>query len=151
MQVKTEKIVAAPKHQLGTSHLPVFRHFTGHALRKLDKHGKGNVVYRFFNSRGQLLYVGVTKNLGARCSNHCTKPWWPEVAFVSIDNMFKSRKQAEFFEKQAIEREHPVYNCMHNVAVQDCSHPLTHKVYNPHRAVGLSSPAVAAIAGIGGD
>ena len=143
-----QRIARAPKHTLGGKSLAVLRHFTGQPVRNFDKNCKGHVVYRFFSAKGSLLYVGVTNNLAARCSSHRLKPWWSEVYFASVDNMFRTRLQAERSEAQAIEREHPLYNKCHNTPIESCSHGCRHDGSTRHRAVGLSSPAVASVAGI---
>lgn len=143
-----QKVDKAHKHQLGFRSVPVLRHFTGVPIKNLKKHCTGHVIYRFFDRNGTLLYVGVTKSLEKRCMGHSRRPWWWDVYFISVDNMFQTRAEAESMEAQAISREHPVHNIAHNSTLAGCRHAVKHEVNTRHRAVGLSSPAVAKIAGI---
>jgi predicted GIY-YIG superfamily endonuclease len=70
-------------------------------------------LYRFFAADNALLYVGVTRTLGARWSSHAkTKPWWPEVHHQTVE-WFDSRDAALAAEKVAIKSEGPRYNDSH--------------------------------------
>ena len=67
-------------------------------------------VYRLFNRAGELLYVGVTKNVGNRLLGHARcQPWWPDVDSVSTQ-CFATRAQAEAEEGRAIALEDPLHN-----------------------------------------
>ena len=57
-----------------------------------------------------LLYIGVTKNIGARLAGHRrVQPWWPEVAAVSCE-YFLTMPAAMAAEAEAIRSESPRYN-----------------------------------------
>lgn len=71
-------------------------------------------LYRFFDATGQLLYVGITCNLGRRFKAHrLEQPWWPEVARTVIDR-YADRGAVEQAEREAIETERPRWNVVHN-------------------------------------
>nr|BFF25036.1 hypothetical protein GCM10025732_30010 [Glycomyces mayteni] len=68
------------------------------------------VLYRMFNARGELLYVGITGNLTSRLAAHeREKPWWSEVSQILTEH-HDSRGQVEAAERAAVIREHPKYN-----------------------------------------
>ncbi|MET8113789.1 GIY-YIG nuclease family protein [Streptomyces prasinus] len=70
-------------------------------------------LYRFFDTEGALLYVGITKSFGQRWLNHSRKkPWWPQVQSHTAE-WFKSRPEAEAAEKQAVVAERPLRNVVH--------------------------------------
>lgn len=59
---------------------------------------------------GDLLYVGSTKNVGARLAAHArSQPWWNEVAAVSCE-YFDTMIGALAAEAKAIRDERPRYN-----------------------------------------
>lgn len=67
-------------------------------------------IYRFFDSYGSLLYVGITKDFKNRMSNHSTsQPWWPEVSRMEVD-FLPSWEEASSEEVLAISLESPRYN-----------------------------------------
>lgn len=67
-------------------------------------------LYRCYSSGGDLLYVGITKNIGMRWQKHSSaSAWWPQVARQTID-WYESRPAAEIAERVAIRTEHPKYN-----------------------------------------
>jgi predicted GIY-YIG superfamily endonuclease len=67
-------------------------------------------VYRFYDADGQLLYVGMTGNLGRRFAMHAaTKKWWPQVARRTAE-WFGDRGEAAQAEREAIRAEKPVHN-----------------------------------------
>lgn len=73
-------------------------------------------LYRFRNSDGHLLYVGISGNPPRRWVEHSdSKPWWREVASLSLE-WFDTRAEALDAEILAICRERPVYNIQHNDA-----------------------------------
>lgn len=68
------------------------------------------VVYRLYDARGQLLYVGKAVSLPSRCRAHkATQPWWPEVASVTTEPC-ADLAEAERLELIAIQQEHPKHN-----------------------------------------
>jgi predicted GIY-YIG superfamily endonuclease len=73
-----------------------------------------HALYRFYNAAGELLYIGITGNLGQRWDQHnAGKPWWAEVASSTVEH-FDSRTAVLAAEKAAIAAERPKYNVVHN-------------------------------------
>jgi excinuclease UvrABC nuclease subunit len=69
-----------------------------------------NVVYRVFSKENELLYIGVTKDLKHRISNHkSSKNWWHEVSRID-EECFDDRISAMKAELNAIKNECPKYN-----------------------------------------
>jgi excinuclease UvrABC nuclease subunit len=69
-----------------------------------------HAVYRLFNKRGRLLYVGCAHNPFSRIAEHrYWKHWWKEVARVQMD-FFPNGRAAEKAEREAIWNENPKYN-----------------------------------------
>lgn len=66
--------------------------------------------YRYFDSDGRLLYIGITKNLFDRQDAHQrTQTWWQEVAFATFTH-FELREDALSYEARMIGIEFPKYN-----------------------------------------
>lgn len=75
-----------------------------------------HILYRFFDSDGDLLYVGLTNNIHGRFSSHAGKqPWWAEVADCRVE-FLPSRDALREAEVVAIRAEKPRYNVIHNRA-----------------------------------
>lgn len=66
-------------------------------------------VYRLFNTKGNLLYVGMTVNLETRFKDHSRKSWWHMVKTKTIETL-PTRADAFYVEAIAILRESPKYN-----------------------------------------
>lgn len=67
-------------------------------------------VYRLYDARDRLLYVGIAYDFDVRFRQHAeTKAWWPEVARKDV-TWFTSRLDAAYEESRAIDEECPVYN-----------------------------------------
>jgi predicted GIY-YIG superfamily endonuclease len=63
-----------------------------------------------YDSGGNLLYVGITRNPAGRFSQHMTdKAWWRLVSDIHIER-FTTREEALLAESVAIESEDPVFN-----------------------------------------
>jgi predicted GIY-YIG superfamily endonuclease len=70
-------------------------------------------LYRFRDSQGRLLYVGISGNPGRRFHQHSKdKPWWSQVASSTMEHFF-TRDDAERAERAAIVEERPLYNVVH--------------------------------------
>lgn len=72
-------------------------------------------IYRAYDERGELLYVGKTVNLVQRERAHrrSSSPWWPEaVRFRLVGPMTVGR--ALPLEDEAIWSEGPIYNRPHS-------------------------------------
>lgn len=73
-----------------------------------------HALYRFYDSTGGLLYIGITSDPGARFGQHRgDKPWWTEVANIGIEQ-FSDRASVLTAERAAIVAERPRYNIIHN-------------------------------------
>lgn len=71
-------------------------------------------LYRFYDSAGQLLYIGITNRVPRRLDEHGDdKPWFLNVARVEIEH-HADRYAALAAEKTAIKSERPKYNVVHN-------------------------------------
>ncbi len=69
-------------------------------------------LYRLWNDRHALLYVGITNDLDARTEEHrADKSWWGEVAQITTEE-FGSRRLALEAETRAIFWEQPRYNIL---------------------------------------
>lgn len=70
------------------------------------------VLYRMYDTRGVLLYVGVTFNVPDRMRNHAReKFWWDDVYRITIERFDPAGDDtAEKAELQAIKEEHPLWN-----------------------------------------
>lgn len=76
---------------------------------------KPHALYRFFDTNGALLYVGISVNLPSRLSTHIKeKEWWHDVVQVTVE-MLPDRESALEAEKLAIRAERPLYNVQHNL------------------------------------
>jgi hypothetical protein len=71
-------------------------------------------LYRHFAEDGTLLYVGISLSWPARTRQHAqTARWFDQVAKVEIEH-FPTREAALGAEREAIKREKPQFNIMHN-------------------------------------
>ena len=91
-------------------------------------------VYRFYDDKGELLYVGRSYRLPERLSAHrYGKPWWPEVATIRLEWMPVA--ELHNAEMEAIRTENP----RHNVA-------MTHRARSTYRPPLRKSEAVVQLA-----
>ena len=71
-------------------------------------------VYQYFDSRGRLLYVGVTGRGQRRQAEHArSKTWWSEVAASSVEH-YPTRDEALAREQALIQTYRPTHNVVHN-------------------------------------
>lgn len=71
-------------------------------------------LYRHFSRDGRLLYVGISLSWPARTKAHAKgSRWFEQVAKVEIER-FPTREIALSAEREAITRERPAFNIMHN-------------------------------------
>lgn len=71
-------------------------------------------VYRCFDKRGDLLYIGSTKNWLSRQAAHRNGTWWwPVVKDVELES-YDDLADARAAEAAAIQSERPRLNVMHN-------------------------------------
>lgn len=67
-------------------------------------------LYRFFNSKDELLYVGITNNPFNRFSGHSKdKTWFHEIAYSTFEH-YPNRLAVDKAETKAIKTEKPKYN-----------------------------------------
>lgn len=67
------------------------------------------MVYRLYDAKGSLLYVGVTNDYKTRMRSHAEKSWWPEVRASRVVH-YDTRQLAIEAEARAIREEHPIHN-----------------------------------------
>ena len=71
-------------------------------------------LYRHFAADGTLLYVGISLSWPARTKAHAhNSRWFERVARVEIEH-FATREAALIAEREAIKREKPRFNIVHN-------------------------------------
>lgn len=76
-------------------------------------------LYRYFDSDGQLLYVGITKNQFDRFASHSkNSQWFSQIATATFEHL-DTREQALVAETNAIGTELPKYNKAGPVIAQD--------------------------------
>lgn len=67
-------------------------------------------LYRYYNSEGDLLYVGMSLSSVVRLAQHQEKaPWFTEITRIDIEH-YQSRTECARAERLAIRREQPRYN-----------------------------------------
>lgn len=77
----------------------------------------GQWLYRMFDESGDLLYVGVSDNATRRWREHeRDKPWFHNVCTFTRER-YPDRVGVELAEREAIIRERPRYNVVHNAEV----------------------------------
>jgi hypothetical protein len=77
---------------------------------RTDEH----LLYRFFDAKGVLLYVGITYDLLGRFSTHSVERWWWGHWATLTATRYDSRAELEAAEREAIKSEGPRYNKVHN-------------------------------------
>lgn len=71
-------------------------------------------LYRFFDKGDELLYIGLTADVGRRVAQHRDgRPWWVEVVRITLEQ-FPDRRSVIEAERNAIKTERPKYNVTHN-------------------------------------
>lgn len=68
-----------------------------------------HALYRMYDERGRLLYVGITGDLGKRLGQHSFKRWFPLVEKITLE-WKETRASALLSESRAIVAERPRYN-----------------------------------------
>lgn len=72
-----------------------------------------HTLYRFYDKRGRLLYIGIALEFLGRWRKHRKRDWWPQVARMEIEP-HPSRIAALAAERAAIIAERPRHNIQHN-------------------------------------
>jgi predicted GIY-YIG superfamily endonuclease len=70
---------------------------------------EATAVYRYFSENGVLLYVGMSKRVAARMSQHKGQEWDKLVSSIKVD-WFATRELAKAEETRAILEEYPLFN-----------------------------------------
>lgn len=71
-------------------------------------------VYRYYDSHGILIYVGITsRGIGRNREHNRRAEWWPHVGAQEVDH-FLTRAQALDVERDLIQRFRPPFNSQHN-------------------------------------
>jgi hypothetical protein len=67
-------------------------------------------LYRFYDKRENLLYVGISNDPWRRWREHVyDKPWYPEVKHQAV-TWYETEEEARLAETRAIRAEHPKFN-----------------------------------------
>lgn len=82
-------------------------------------------LYRAFNNKNELLYVGVSNNFLSRAFQHQATSKWHGMATQMTLEHFESRAEAEAAEVQAIKTEKPLFNKKDNEDWHNSSTHLT--------------------------
>ena len=75
-------------------------------------------LYRFYDAKGKLLYIGISLHAAIRASTHRHSDWWVLVERMGVEHMQCSRDEALDRERLAIMAERPRYNTAHRGAVK---------------------------------
>lgn len=76
---------------------------------------RGTALYRYFDAKGELLYIGIAYDVDERAKGHArtaAESWYPLVARREVQS-FLTRAEAEDAEMRAIRSEKPRYNRRH--------------------------------------
>jgi len=71
-------------------------------------------LYRHYDKRGELLYVGISINAFTRLSSHLRKSHWSRSIRTMTIDYYDTRKEVRAAERAAIEREKPKHNILMN-------------------------------------
>jgi hypothetical protein len=73
------------------------------------------ILYRCYNTKGDLLYIGITVSIVARSHQHLyNEPWFAEVVDMKLQHLSPMlNSEARAIEKLRIWEEHPLYNKEH--------------------------------------
>ena len=83
-------------------------------MRKNSSTNAATVLYRMFDDKGALLYVGISKSPMNRIDEHKRdKFWWEKITRIQYEH-FKNRNDAMHAEKRAIKTELPEFNIQSN-------------------------------------
>jgi predicted GIY-YIG superfamily endonuclease len=78
-------------------------------MSAMSPHGSCH-LYRYFDSDGLLLYIGISFDFAYRLIQHQAKSiWFCDIARIDIEK-YSTRQQALHAEAEAIEAEKPIYN-----------------------------------------
>lgn len=93
-------------------------------------------VYRLYDENDALLYVGCSVNPHSRKPQHCSKPWYRQIARMVCEE-FKTRRAAEIAERAAIQGENPLHNVTrYFTAPEPPLHEVDYPQFGPASDVG---------------
>jgi predicted GIY-YIG superfamily endonuclease len=73
-----------------------------------------HALYRFYGINDELLYIGITANIGSRLKQHSkAKPWWTDVHHITLEH-YEDRAKVLAAETAAIIAERPRHNIVYN-------------------------------------
>lgn len=107
---------------------------SAHTQTMKDASGLPCFVYRLYDAQAELIYVGLTGNVGLRIGQHAAqKAWWNEVSGIEVD-VHKTRRDAERAESELIRSHAPKHNTH--------KHPTNRaKVTTRRRPPSITTPA----------
>lgn len=108
-----------------------------------DRKNTPTSLYRYYDSQGLLLYVGVTQQGYIRGLQHAQAPapWWPSVSRQEVEH-FATRAEALAAEVSAIETLRPLFNLAHSFKAQGL---VDQDAYLHYRAFIQSPPSPNAV------
>jgi hypothetical protein len=71
-------------------------------------------LYRYFDTRSRLLYVGISGDLANRDRSHISRSRWMQLVASSTVERLKTLEDVQAAERKAIETERPLFNRLHN-------------------------------------
>lgn len=96
-------------------------------------------LYRHFNSKGALMYVGISMSVAQRLAQHkLNSAWFDDIANITIAH-FATREQAVEAEAEAIRSERPAFNTAHN---KDNPHFFLGAPSDPKKGSAAEVPAL---------
>jgi len=105
-------------------------------------------LYRHFDSKGRLLYIGVSMSALTRLQAHRSHSrWFDNIARVEIESL-PNRKAALLAEKRAIVEESPKFNVMHSAPSLPKDTPNGEAISESIKLSGLSDKHIAETLGI---
>jgi predicted GIY-YIG superfamily endonuclease len=88
-------------------------------------------LYRFHDTDGELLYVGITERGPERWKAHRKdKSWWTDVTSITTEH-YDTRTEALDAERAAIIAEQPKHNVVHNSGSRKCQSTITSEWDDP--------------------
>lgn len=104
----------SPKDRAAASRT-VFAHFSSAFGSDLQAKQTGrHMVYKLYDARGDLLYIGITDRGPVRLAEHYRhKPWFGDVMRVEFER-YETRTDSEDRERILIRKHGPRYNIQHN-------------------------------------
>ncbi|WP_146159639.1 hypothetical protein [Allonocardiopsis opalescens] len=85
-----------------------------HPVKRKGVRRKETILYRYYDDKDVLLYVGVSANMPGRLEGHEDDSTWMDFAARSTLEHFTDRADAEAAEITAIETDRPIFNILHN-------------------------------------